>query len=210
MTGFLLVNPRSGDGEPTPLALRRSAESLGVEVHVLEPEDDPAALAREATAEVLGMAGGDGSLAAVAAVAVARNLPFVAIPFGTRNHFARDLGLDRGDPLGTLAAFGGEERRVDIGRVNGRLFLNNVSVGAYARLVHRREHHRRRRLALARGRALLVSLLERHGLSLTVDGTPASVRVLLVANGAYELDLLTIGERASLEEGRLHLYLLRG
>ena len=86
------------------------------------------------------MAGGDGSLAAVAAVAVERDLPFVVVPFGTRNHFARDVGLDRDDPLAALARLrDGRERRIDIGRVNGRAFLNNVSLGHYARLVHRRE-----------------------------------------------------------------------
>ena len=80
------------------------------------------------------MAGGDGSLAAVAEVAIEQDVPFVCIPFGTRNHFARDLGLDRDDPLAALAAFdGGVERRVDVGRVGDRLFLNNVSLGLYAR-----------------------------------------------------------------------------
>ena len=72
-------------------------------VHVLEEDDDLADLAREADAEVLGMAGGDGSLGAVAQVAVERDLPFVCIPWGTRNHFASDVGLDTDDPLAALA-----------------------------------------------------------------------------------------------------------
>src|SRR5204862_350910 len=115
------------------------------ETHVLRKGEDPAAVARKAEADALGMAGGDGSLAAVAGVAMERGLPFVCVPFGTRNHFARDVGLDRDDPLAALAGFDDRvERAIDVGRANERLFLNNVSLGVYARLVHRREHHRRR------------------------------------------------------------------
>jgi diacylglycerol kinase family enzyme len=163
-------------------------------------------LARDAPAEALGVAGGDGSLAPLAAAAIERSLPFVCIPFGTRNHFARDLGLDRNDPIDALAAFGGEERRVDVGRVGERLFLNNVSFGAYASLVHRREHHRRRRDALARARALVRTLRHPHRLPLSVDGETFAARVILVANNAYELRLFELGARDSLTEGRLHLY----
>ena len=172
---------------------------------MLIPGDDAAVLAR-AAAGPLGVAGGDGSLAPIAEVALERELPFVTVPFGTRNHFARDLGLDRDDPLGALASFAGEERRIDVGRANGRLFLNNVSFGAYASLVHRRERHRRRRDALARGRALLRTLRHPHRLRLTVGGQPVAARVILVANNAYELNVLDLGERSSLSEGRLYLY----
>jgi diacylglycerol kinase family enzyme len=139
-----------------------------------------------------------------------RDLPFVAVPFGTRNHFARDLGLDRDDPLGALAAFGGEERRVDVGRAGDRLFLNNVSLGAYAHLVHEREHHRRRRAALARARALAISLRHPHTLHVRIDGKPVSARVVLVANNRYELDLLSLGRRERLDRGELGLYVAKG
>src|SRR5919206_569223 len=105
-----------------------------------------------------------------AAFALERDLPFVCIPFGTRNHFARDLGLDRDDPLAALASFGGHERRIDVGRVGDRVFLNNVSLGLYARLVHRREHHPRRRDALARMRSWLILLTHREPLGITIDG----------------------------------------
>lgn len=158
----------------------------------------------------MGIAGGDGSLAAVAEVAVERDLPFVCIPFGTRNHFARDLGLDRDDPIGALVSFAGVERRIDVGRVGERLFLNNVSIGAYADLVHEREHHRRRRNAFAQLRALL--LLARHPVAerLTVDGAPVDARIAFVGNNDYNLELFSIGERERLDEGRLHVYLARG
>src|SRR5439155_2394842 len=134
--------------------LRDEARRRGIETHLLAPDDDPGDVARGAPGGPLGIAGGDGSLAAVAEVAIARDLPFVVVPLGTRNHFARDIGLDRDDPLTALAAFEGIEQRVDIGRVNERPFLNNVSLGLYARLVQRREGQRRRRDALARVRAL--------------------------------------------------------
>src|SRR6266511_2615900 len=115
MGGFLIINPRSGKGGPETAELRAEAERRGIATHVLSEGDDPAALAREGEPP-LGVAGGDGSLAAVA-----------------------EVGLDRDDPVAALEAFAGSERRVDVGRANDRLFLNNVSLGLYARLVRRRE-----------------------------------------------------------------------
>ena len=114
MGGFLVINPRSGQGLNAG-ELRREAERLGIEARVLAPGEDPGEVAREARAGPLGGAGGDGSLAAVAEVAVERAWPFVVVPFGTRNHFVRDLGLDRDDPFAALRAFGGQEARIDIG-----------------------------------------------------------------------------------------------
>jgi diacylglycerol kinase family enzyme len=206
IAGFLLINPRSGRGEPSAGELRAEAERRGIRAHLLRPDEDAAQLARDADADKLGMAGGDGSLAPVAAVAIERDKPFVCVPFGTRNHFARDLGLDRDDPLGALSAFEGAERRINAGRVNARLFLNNVSLGIYARLVHRRERHRRRRDALARVRALGLLLRRPRPTGFAVDGVPVAARVLLVANNRYSLDLFSIGERERLDEGRLYLY----
>jgi diacylglycerol kinase family enzyme len=185
--GWLLVNPRSGPDSGVQ-ELVAAAAARGVETHVLGEGEDAAALAREAQADVLGVAGGDGSLAPVAEAAIARDLPFVCVPVGTRNHFARDLGLDRADPLGALAGFDGIERRVDVGRANGRLFLNNVSIGAYAVLVH---HGWRRALDSLRFRQRL-----------TVDGEPVHTRVLLIGNNAYTMT----GSRERLDEGLLHLY----
>jgi diacylglycerol kinase family enzyme len=159
---------------------------------------------------VLGVAGGDGTLAPVAQAALEAGGALVCVPFGTRNHFARDLGLDRDDPIAALGAFAGKERRVDAGRVGGRLFLNNVSFGVYASLVHRREAHRRRRDALARLRALLRTLRHPHRLHLRVDGDELVARVVLVANNPYELNLFDLGARESLNEGKLHLYSAQG
>jgi diacylglycerol kinase family enzyme len=177
---------------------------------VLAPGEDAEELARSADADVLGVAGGDGSLAAVATVAIDRRLPFVCVPFGTYNHFARDLGLDREDPIRSLDSFDGEERRVDVGRVGGRMFLNNVSFGVYASLVHRRERRERRRLALASARALWRVAREREALRLDIDGSPMVARVVVVANNAYELDLFSLGARSSLSDGVLCLYTANG
>jgi diacylglycerol kinase family enzyme len=206
VNGFLVVNPRSGRGGPSADELTGEAERLGIEVHVLGDHDDPAELARGAPQGALGVAGGDGSLAAVAEVALERDVPFVCIPFGTRNHFARDVGLDRDDPLAALHAFRGSERRIDVGRADERLFLNNVSLGVYARLVHRRERHRRRRQAFARMRAWAAVLVHREPLGITIDGEEVETRLVLVANNAYALDLPSLGERERLDEGKLYLY----
>ena len=203
---FLVVNPRSGRGSPPIAALAGRAREAGVEVHVLAAGEDPGEVAGASGAEILGVAGGDGSLAGVAQAAIDLDAAFVCIPCGTRNHFARDLGLDRRDPLGALTAFsGGRERRVDVGRVAGRLFVNNVSFGAYAGLVHERERHRRRGEALAGARALLRVARHRHTLRASVNGEAVRARVILVGNNRYELDLFTLGARARLDEGVLDL-----
>ena len=207
LAGLLIVNPRSGRGGPSPEELVAAAHRRGVETHLLRPGEDAAEIARRSDARVLGMAGGDGSLAAVADVALDEDAAFVCVPFGTRNHFARDLGLDRDDPLDALRAFDGVERRIDVGRAEERLFLNNVSLGVYARLVHRRERHRRRRQAFARLRAWAIVLTHRHPLGITIDGDRVDTRIVLVANNAYALELPSLGERDRLDEGQLHLYL---
>ncbi len=212
MSAVLFVNPGSGRGGPTVEELTSAAQAFEVRVHVLEEDDDLADLAREADAAVLGMAGGDGSLGAVAQVAVERDLPFVCIPWGTRNHFASDVGLDTDDPLAALAAFrDGTERRVDVGRVGDQLFLNNVSLGVYARLVHRRERRRQRGEAFARLRALIISLKDRRRTErFVVDGQPLRASVVLVANNEYRLDLFAIGERERLDAGTLAIYAAHG
>jgi diacylglycerol kinase family enzyme len=209
---LLLVNPASGDDSPTAEDVAEAARALGVEVRILEKADDPADLARRSEASVLGIAGGDGSLATVAAVALETDAAFICVPFGTRNHFARDLGLDRDDPLAAIAAFGPDavERRIDVGRVGGHVFLNNVSLGVYAGLVHRREHHRRRDEALARLRAFGAVVRHRHRLHATVNGEPTRARVLLVGNNEYDISLFTLGERPRLDAGVLQVWAAAG
>jgi diacylglycerol kinase family enzyme len=207
---LLIINPRAGNAGLSAEELAAAAERRGVDVRTLQPGEDAAEIAASADADPVGIAGGDGSLAPVAAVAVERGLSFVCIPYGKRNHFARDLGLDQDNPLACLEAFDGRARTIDVARVNGRVFLNNVSLGDYASLVHRREQHRRRREALAGARALAALARRRPPLSLLVDGRHVSARVVLVSNNAYELDLFSLGARKRIDEGRLHLYVARG
>ena len=206
------MNARSGTDSPSVEELTAAAKERGVSVHVLREGEDLVELARSADADVLGMAGGDGSLGAVAQVAIERDLPFVCVPWGTRNHFAIDAGLPADDPIGAVAAFGGIERRVDVGRVEDRIFLNNVSLGVYARLVHRRERRRRRDEAFARLRALALSLWQdlRWKRRFRIDGRPVHASVVLVANNTYLEELASLGQRERLDEGVLALYAARG
>jgi len=209
---LLLVNPASGDDSPTADEVAAEARRLGVEVRILEKDDDPAELARGSGARILGMAGGDGSLALVAKAAIETDAAFVCIPFGTRNHFARDLGLDRNDPIAALGAFAEDavEVRIDVATVGDRTFLNNVSLGVYAGLVHRRERRRRRGEVLARLRALGAVARHRHRLHARVNDDPVTARVLLVGNNEYAISLFTLGERERLDEGLLQLWAAPG
>jgi diacylglycerol kinase family enzyme len=132
------MNPRSGGGKATRFRLPDRCHELGVEPVVLGPGDDLLGLAEGAVArgcDVLGMAGGDGSQALVASVAARHRIPFVVVPAGTRNHFARDLGVGTG-VVGSLSAFvDGVDVPIDLAEVNGRVFVNNASMGVYAELV---------------------------------------------------------------------------
>jgi diacylglycerol kinase family enzyme len=192
------------------------AKRLGIETRVLGGEDDAHALALDAAergTETVGMAGGDGSLAPVAAAALERDLPFVPIPFGTRNHFARDVGFDGDDALGSLAAFRGPERAVDAGTVSGRLFLNNVSLGVYASFVHDPARKTRNRIvALARmAPAALGRARKPLAFSLDVNGRREQhlALVAVVANNKYAMtSMAELGERKRLDEGLLHLYVI--
>ena len=138
---YLIMNPKSGGGKVEKFDLKRKAEDLGAEVFLIGgPERvDVAEVAREAVArgaDLLGVAGGDGTQALVAGVAAEHGLPFLVISAGTRNHFALDLGLDREDPSACLGALSdGVELRVDLGMINGQVFVNNASFGAYAEVV---------------------------------------------------------------------------
>jgi diacylglycerol kinase family enzyme len=206
----LFVNPRSGDGVATRVGLAERARDLGLEVVIFTSGDNREQLvlaAVEGGADALGMAGGDGSLAVVAAIAAAHGLPFVCVPAGTRNHFALDLGVDRRDVLGALGAFTeGVEREIDLAEVNGRTFVNNVSLGIYGEAV-RQDAYRDAKVRT------LVETAERvlgpHGqvpaLRLVDDAgrehdQPA---VVLVSNNPYAVDRPPAGTRPRLDSGQL-------
>ena len=144
MRGVLIINRRSGGGKVDRFRLDDECHRRGIGLIVLTPGDDLTQLATDAVdrgADVIGMAGGDGSQALVAAVAAKRGVPMVVVPAGTRNHLALDLGLDRNDVVGALDAFDeAVERQMDLADVNGRVFVNNVSLGLYAAIVRSPEY----------------------------------------------------------------------
>jgi diacylglycerol kinase family enzyme len=212
----LLINPRSGDGKAARVALADRARERGIEPVVLGPGDDLATLiltALDKGADALGMAGGDGSLAPVAAAAAERDLPFICLPAGTRNHFALDLGIARHDLLGALDAFTDAlERRIDLAELNGRPFLNNVSLGVYGEAVRRSGYRDAKlRTMLDTIHEVLSSTTPTSGLLVTDDAARrhTSPLVVLVSNNAYALDQpLARGSRPRLDTGRLGIVIL--
>jgi diacylglycerol kinase family enzyme len=212
----LFINPRSGGGRAGHAGLAEAARERDIEAVVLEPGDDLGALADDAAAEgadLLGMAGGDGSLAVVASAASAHGIPFVCVPAGTRNHFARDLGLAPDDLLGALDAFTDAlEGSIDLADVNGRPFLNNVSLGLYGAAVQRESYR------AAKARTLFETAAEALGPSAelpavrlvddlgVVHTDPA---VILVSNNPYALrGPARRGMRPVLDSGRLGVLVL--
>jgi len=206
----LFVNPRSGGGAATRTRVVERARERGVETVILSGDDDLRTRVLDLVADgadALGMAGGDGSLAHVAAVAAAHGLPFVCIPIGTRNHFALDLGVDRHDVPGALGAFtNGVERLIDVGAVNGRIFLNNVSIGVYGEAVRQAGYRDAKVRTLAEtARRVLGPSGRMPALSL-VDDTGrehARLAVLLVSNNPYALNGPGLATRPTLATGQL-------
>jgi hypothetical protein len=207
----LFFNPRSGGGKAERFALADEARKRGIEAIELKPGDDLETLVRGAVergADALAMAGGDGSQAVVAAIAAELQLPYACVPAGTRNHFALDLGVDRDDVVGALDAFvDGGERTVDLAEVNGRVFVNNVSLGLYAEAVQRGEYRN------AKLRTLLDTVPDVLGSEagdldldwMGPDGDPQrSGAAVLVSNNRYRLGrAVGSGTRPRMDDGVL-------
>jgi diacylglycerol kinase family enzyme len=206
----LLMNPKSGGGKVDDFDLVTEAERRGIEPVLLGREDDLRILARDAvrTASVIGMAGGDGSQALVAEIAMRHGVDYVCVPAGTRNHLALDLGLDRDDVVGALDAFNdGIKRRIDLAFVNGRVFVNNVSLGIYAEIV-RSDAYREAKVATTE--RLLPELLGPRAtpFDLRFSGPNGrlvrTAQLVLVSNNPYVLNRLAgMGSRARLDTGTL-------
>jgi diacylglycerol kinase family enzyme len=210
----LLCNPWSGGGKVERFGLEALAASLGAETVRLNHGLDLAELARDAIgrgADCLGMAGGDGSQALVASLAVEQGLPFVCVSAGTRNHFALDLGLDRDDPRKSVYAFrDAVERRVDYATVNDRFFVNNVSLGVYATIVQQEGY---REAKSETTRRLLPEMLGQQSEPfdlqfVTPDGTEVDgAFLIMVSNNPYVLGAsLDVSQRRRLDTGRLGVF----
>jgi diacylglycerol kinase family enzyme len=210
----LLCNPWSGGGKVEKFGLVEGATSLGVHTEMLDHGLDLETLARQAVAagaDCLGMAGGDGSQALVASIAVEKNLPFVCVSAGTRNHFALDLGLDRRDPRRSLRAFSeAVERRIDYATVNDRFFVNNVSLGVYATIVQQEGY---REAKADTTRRLLPEMLGQSEESFDLQFvTPEGEEVdgcflIMVSNNPYVLGpSLDVSQRRRLDSGRLGVF----
>jgi diacylglycerol kinase family enzyme len=209
---FVIMNPRSGGGKVGKFGLKDKAAALGADVALLEGPGvvDVAAMARqavEAGADLLGVAGGDGTQALVAGIAAGHDIPMMVISAGTRNHFALDLGLDRDNPAACLNALtDGVELRIDLGLIGSRTFVNNASFGAYAQVVQSPAYRDDKR-----GTALqmLPGLLNGHQgahLVVRVDGQVIldGPQAVLVSNNPYETgDIAGLGRRARLDQGVL-------
>ena len=207
----LFYNPKSGGGKAEKFKLADEARARSIEAVELKRDDDLETLVRDAVAggaDALAMAGGDGSQAIVAKVAAEKGLPYACIPAGTRNHFALDLGVDREDVVGALDAFvEGGERTVDLAEVNGRVFVNNVSMGLYAEAVQR-EGYREAKLRTLLDTVPDVLGPDREPLDLHFarpgEEERQSVVALLVSNNNYRLGrLLGGGTRPRIDDGEL-------
>jgi len=208
--GVVLMNPASGDGKAARFHLVDEAQQRGITPVLLRPHDDLEELAETAVnqgADVLGMAGGDGSQAVVAMVAARHGVPFVCVPAGTRNHFALDLGIDRSDPVKALDAYGpAREARIDLAEVNGEVFVNNVSLGLYADFVASDQYRKAKRRTVAK---MLPELLGPGAApsGLTVDGPEGLIvdaQLIEVSNNPYTLcSVIGFGSRPWLDTGSL-------
>lgn len=213
----LLLNPLSGDGTVEELGLVAKARRRGITTVTLRVGDDLRGVAeREAAAgaTVIGVAGGDGSQALVADVARRHDIAFVCVPAGTYNHLAQDLGLDRRDPVAALDAFGyAVERRIDLGIVNGRVFVNNASMGVYAMIVQSAEY---RATKVATAAEMLPDLVgaDATPFDLSFAGPQEdrfdSADLLLVSNNAYAVVTpVGLGSRPHLDTGELGILAIR-
>ena len=216
-SAYLILNAAAGSPADLLRRLTRAASERGIRVRILQPGEEVRQAAIEAAdegAESLAIAGGDGSVAAVAGVAVECGLPLVVVPTGTLNHFARDLGLDLARPLRALDAFAADhhERRVDVGRINGRPFINNVSLGVYAEMLGDPLYRGDKlRVAQTKLQAVFSDPELRRALRITPpDQIPLeSVVAAVVSNNPYEFARWDrFGHRHRLDTGKLQISVL--
>lgn len=226
MAGRLLVigvvlNPRSGyvRQHGAPRVCDQIAQVLpDARIHLLQHGDDVGALCKAFIADgatCIVAAGGDGTVNAVASHLVGTPTVLGVLPMGTLNHFARDVGVGRDVPAALQVLAEGHVLPVDVASVNDRVFVNNSSIGLYARMVEIRERYEQH-LGKWRALAYAATMVLRRAEATVVDlSSQASTErihtyMLFVGNNQYELDLLHLGQRAKLDAGELCCFILEG
>ena len=216
--GVLIINPKSGGGKAERWRLEEEAVKRGIEPLLLRPGDDLTELAEQAAADgadVIGMAGGDGSQALVASVAMRHDIAHVCIPAGTRNHFALDLGLDRNDVVGGLDAFtDGVERRIDLACVNEKVFVNNASLGLYAQVVQSETYRAAKFRTWRRALPTMLGPNKAEPMDLQFQGPDGKdwtdAAMVVVSNNPYQVRRLGgHGSRYRLDGGQLGIVVTR-
>ncbi|HEU5050543.1 MAG TPA: diacylglycerol kinase family protein [Gemmatimonadales bacterium] len=216
----VVLNARSGRGTASeaPRRIRELCEEAGRAVQVATASGKAIErAARKAVAEgceLLVAGGGDGTIGTVAGIAAEAGIPFGVLPLGTRNHFARDLGIPLELDGAMQVVLAGQTRKVDLGEVNGRVFINNSSLGVYPRLVRFRE--RLRQYGLAKWAAALwalLAVLRAHpfmAVRITADGEAMVRRTpfVFIGNNEYRMEGLSAARRESLSDGVLALYVM--
>ena len=216
----VIINSASGT-TPTDDLLHETErlfkrEGVDVNITLAQLGDDITSLAQRAAntdAEILVAGGGDGTLNSVASAVISANKVLGVLPLGTLNHFAKDMQipLELEQAIKTIAH--GKTTQVDVGEFNGRIFLNNSSLGLYPSIV--RERQKQERLGYRKWPAYVwaaLSVLMRYpflDLQLQADGKAVATRTpfLFVGNNSYEMETLNIGGRSTLDAGTLSLYL---
>lgn len=212
----VIVNPRSGSA-PAAETIEKLFRDAGAEASVRLARGSPNDLAHEIAREkppLIVAAGGDGTVSAVASALVDTPIPLAVVPVGTLNHFARDIGVPEDAAAAVRIALGGKQRSVDVGEVNGRLFINNASIGLYPAIVRRREKQQRR-LGRSKWQAMLWAIhatLRSHpflDLTLTLDGVEQHRRTpfVFIGNNVYQMEGFMVGLRERVDAGTLSVYL---
>jgi diacylglycerol kinase family enzyme len=178
--------------------------------------DESLRAAISAAPSMIVVGGGDGTISTAAQRLAGTEIPLGVLPLGTLNHFARDLGMPPGWRDAVAAVAAGEVRTVDVAEVNGRVFINNCSIGSYADAVRKRDALRRRH-GLGKWWAMTIATfrvfrrLRRLRLRVEANGQTVSLRspFIVVANNRYSGHVLDYSLRARLDEGRLWIYTTR-
>lgn len=218
----VIINEGSGGsvhGEETEQSLRERFIAYGVRanVHLAKTGAEIESLAKhavESDAEIVVAGGGDGTISTVAARLAKTGKTLGVLPLGTLNNFSKDLGIPQ-DLTGAVHIIAtGEKRLIDLAEVNGRIFVNNSSIGLYPRIVLRRE--RQQRLGSGKWNAAFWAALRIFRISpflkvrITIDGKRflRKTPFVFVGNNDYEMDLYNIGRRPRLDDGKLSVYYL--